>query len=160
MEMPSIEPICQAVVQRLRETLGEKLIGVALFGSYARGDYHPGSDLDLLVIAEGLPAHPVERIQWLYNLVVSVAKKRVGFVAWTPTEFSHAFPSLYLDLGLDARILFDPSGFLSAGLKRVREIIEEAGLYRTQNGRNFAWRFKKPPQRGFQINWEGYHEFK
>jgi len=160
MVMKSIEPICQKVVQRLRETLGEKLISVALFGSYARGDYHQGSDLDLLVIAEGLPAHPVERIQWLYTLVVLVAKKRVGFVAWTPEEFSNAFPSLYLDFGLDARILFDSRGFLSERLKRVREIIEETGLYRVQNGRNFAWRFKKPPQRGYEINWEGYHEFK
>lgn len=160
MAMQSVEPICKAVVQKLRETLGGKLMSVALFGSYARGDYHPGSDLDLLVIAEQLPAHPVERIQWLHKLVVLVAKKRVGFVAWTPEEFSNSFPSFYLDLGLDARILFDPTGFLSSRLNRVREIIEEAGLYRIQKGRNFAWRFKKPPQRGYEINWEGYHEFR
>lgn len=158
--MQPIEPICQTIVQRLRETLGEKLISVALFGSYARGDYHPESDLDLLVIAEGLPAHPVERIQWLHHLVVPVAKKRVGFVAWTPEEFSRAFPSLYLDLGLDARIFFDSRGFLTERLQRVQEIIEEAGLYRVQNGRNFAWRFKKPLQRGYEINWEGYRELK
>ena len=114
----------------------------------------------MLVIAEQLPVHPVERIQWLHKLVVPVAKKRVGFVAWTPEEFSSSFPSLYLDLGLDAHILFDPSGFLSERLKRVREIIEEAGLYRIQKERNFAWRFKKPPQRGYEINWEGYYELK
>ena len=158
--MDLIEPICQAVIQRLRETLGEKLISVALFGSYARGDSHPGSDIDLLVIAEQLPEHPVERMQWLHKLIVPVTKKRVGFVGWTPEDFSSAFPSLYLDLGLDARILFDPNGFFSERLERIKEIIEEAGLYRVQNGRNFAWRFKKPLQHGYEINWEGYRELR
>lgn len=81
-------------------------------------------------------------------------------MAWTPEEFSSAFPLLYLDLGLDARILFDPDGFLSERLERIKGIIEEAGLYRVQNGRNFAWCFKKPLQQGYEINWEGYRKLR
>jgi hypothetical protein len=47
----------------VRQSLGKKLISVALFGSYACGDYHSRSDIDLLVIAEQLPAHPKEHVR-------------------------------------------------------------------------------------------------
>lgn len=34
---------------------GDDLVSVVLFGSHARGDAHPHSDIDLLVVVEGLP---------------------------------------------------------------------------------------------------------
>lgn len=37
-------------VDRLRQTLGEQLIGAWLFGSKARGDFAPDSDIDLLIV--------------------------------------------------------------------------------------------------------------
>jgi uncharacterized protein len=39
-------------VDRLRDTLGERLVHVCVFGSRARGDAGPDSDLDVLVIVE------------------------------------------------------------------------------------------------------------
>ena len=35
---------------RLEAALGKKLAGLILFGSYARGDYSRGSDLDFLLL--------------------------------------------------------------------------------------------------------------
>jgi predicted nucleotidyltransferase len=40
----------QECVARLRQALGAKLMSVWLFGSKARGDYGPDSDIDLLVV--------------------------------------------------------------------------------------------------------------
>lgn len=37
-------------VSRLRQALGKQLIGVWLFGSKARGDFGPDSDIDLLIV--------------------------------------------------------------------------------------------------------------
>ena len=37
-------------VGRLRQTLGKQLIGAWLFGSKARGDFGPDSDIDLLIV--------------------------------------------------------------------------------------------------------------
>lgn len=36
-----------------------------VYGSVARGDFHSASDVDVLVVAETLPSHPVDRIDLL-----------------------------------------------------------------------------------------------
>jgi predicted nucleotidyltransferase len=44
--------IAAAVAEELRELYGERLKQVLLFGSWARGDAHPESDIDLLVVLD------------------------------------------------------------------------------------------------------------
>ena len=39
-------------VRRLYQTLGRELVGLWLFGSRARGDFEPDSDIDVLLVAE------------------------------------------------------------------------------------------------------------
>jgi predicted nucleotidyltransferase len=46
------DEIAKAVAQDLRELYGERLKRVLLFGSWARGDAHPDSDVDLLVVLD------------------------------------------------------------------------------------------------------------
>ena len=45
-----IQCITKDVVDRLFDLLGDKLDRVILFGSYARGDFTPESDIDIMVI--------------------------------------------------------------------------------------------------------------
>lgn len=40
--------------ERLRGLFGERLLELRLFGSYARGEAHEDSDVDVLVVVEGL----------------------------------------------------------------------------------------------------------
>jgi predicted nucleotidyltransferase len=40
---------------------------VALFGSYARGDYTDASDIDVLVVADGLPKDPRDAYDALFD---------------------------------------------------------------------------------------------
>lgn len=57
---------------------------VVLFGSYARGDHHDASDIDVLVIAEGpLPARPQDRLE-----LIEPRPARVHPVVWTADEFA------------------------------------------------------------------------
>ena len=56
---------------------------VLLYGSVARGDFHEESDLDLLVVASGLPKDPLERLKALYRFVEGCEEPK-GF---TPEEF-------------------------------------------------------------------------
>jgi hypothetical protein len=48
----------------LAEIYGERLRGVYLYGSYARGDFHSGSDVDVLIALEGMvkPSQEIDRI--------------------------------------------------------------------------------------------------
>ncbi len=41
----SIRLALKELKQLLMETYGERLSGIYLYGSYARGDFHPGSDV-------------------------------------------------------------------------------------------------------------------
>lgn len=45
--------VLQQIPPRLTEAFGDRLRGVVLFGSEARGDAEPDSDIDLLVLLEG-----------------------------------------------------------------------------------------------------------
>jgi predicted nucleotidyltransferase len=47
--------ITQKVCAAAKEVLGDKLEKVILFGSYARGDYHEWSDIDIMVLADIQP---------------------------------------------------------------------------------------------------------
>lgn len=44
----------EAYASRLRARFGERLRDVRLFGSYARGEAHEDSDVDVLVLVDGL----------------------------------------------------------------------------------------------------------
>jgi predicted nucleotidyltransferase len=57
--------IGRTYAEKLRGRLG-KLTAI-VYGSVSRGDFNLGSDVDILIISEGLPHHPLERMEVLYS---------------------------------------------------------------------------------------------
>jgi predicted nucleotidyltransferase len=51
------DPVLRRIRKGLADLFGTRLAGVVLYGSRARGDNHPDSDFDLLVLLEG----PIDR---------------------------------------------------------------------------------------------------
>ena len=49
---PRLTAVTQKVLNAAKETLGERLDKVILFGSYARGDFDNESDVDFFVLAD------------------------------------------------------------------------------------------------------------
>jgi predicted nucleotidyltransferase len=49
---PRISEISEKVLQAAKDTLGDKLDKVILYGSYARGDYDHESDIDFFILAD------------------------------------------------------------------------------------------------------------
>ena len=47
-----LDEVTARVVQAAKDSLGEKLDRVILYGSYARGDYSNESDIDIMVLAD------------------------------------------------------------------------------------------------------------
>jgi len=51
---PALKLALNEYGERLRAQFGDRLVELRLFGSYARGDAHEDSDVDVLVLIEGL----------------------------------------------------------------------------------------------------------
>ncbi|OGG47934.1 hypothetical protein A2761_00925 [Candidatus Kaiserbacteria bacterium RIFCSPHIGHO2_01_FULL_51_33] len=86
------------------------ILGVAVFGSVARGDNRPDSDVDLFVLTDGLERRKIEKIGNLnFEMVYSSEEGARSFAKNRMDSF--------LNLWKDAKILIDKSG----GLARLRE---------------------------------------
>lgn len=62
-----------AELRRQFEALyGERLVQMVLFGSHARGDAVPGSDVDVLVVLKD-PVHPGDEIERTIDIVAELS---------------------------------------------------------------------------------------
>ena len=59
---------------RLEALYGARLVQMVLYGSQARGDADPGSDIDVLVVLEG-PVSPGEEIARTSDIIASLSLK-------------------------------------------------------------------------------------
>jgi predicted nucleotidyltransferase len=50
------------IKQRVQSVVGHRLRGIRLFGSKARGDFDPESDLDIAILVDGLDRETKRRI--------------------------------------------------------------------------------------------------
>ncbi len=142
------------VVETLRQTLGEDLIALVLFGSRARGDATPVSDWDILVIARDLPARHWDRYRLLKAHLPPTWRGRVSLLAKTPAEFEAGLPPLYLDIALDGVILYDPTGYARTRLQALRRLLESKGLKRIRHNDDLVWEWLSFPGLGWSLNWE------
>lgn len=141
------------LVEALKESFGNALVSVAVFGSVARGEAGRDSDVDLLVVAEGLPNSKLRR----QDIFMEVEEKlepdveeagKEGYhiefspVLRTPGEVAR-LPPLLLDMVEDAVILYDKGGFLRGLLDQLRRRLEELGAERVRCGKLWYWRLKR-----------------
>lgn len=80
-ERAALIGIARRYLADLRAVLGDARGWVV--GSVARGDFHDGSDIDVVIVAPGLPAHPLARLELLYR----AAPPRVEPKGYTPDEW-------------------------------------------------------------------------
>ena len=56
--MPAnVKKLLAELKKGLTELYGQRLKAVYLFGSYARGDYHEGSDLDVMIVLDSYKSY-------------------------------------------------------------------------------------------------------
>jgi hypothetical protein len=114
---------------------GEQLVSLVLFGSVARRDTRPASDIDLLVIAEGLPRSLRDRRRpFLEEWERARAAGGLPPTTWnlvtkSPAEARTHSP-LYLDLVEDAVLLLDRGGFFQAVLGELERRMRALGSRR------------------------------
>lgn len=84
---PETADLLREVKQRLRALYGDRLVEIVLFGSTARGDDRPESDIDLLVVLKE-PVDRAEEYKCLSKLVVDLMATNGEFV--TPVVMDEA----------------------------------------------------------------------
>lgn len=76
-----IKIILDEVKKYLEKIYGDKLKGIILYGSYARGDFTDGSDIDLIILLEDMEEPVAEREKYFnkiweldlkYDTVISI----------------------------------------------------------------------------------------
>lgn len=135
-----------------RTVLGNNLTSVVLFGSVARGQARPGSDIDLLIICRELPSGAFRRQEMLdpvrdrlQSALDRLADEGcyVDFteVIRTEAEAQRMHP-LYLDMTDEAVILYDRDEFFAQVLAQMQERLRAMGAQRKQLGRLRYWDLK------------------
>jgi hypothetical protein len=143
-------PVLERAVGGVLRVYEGRLLGIVLFGSAARGTETPSSDLDLAVVATGLPDTMPEELA-----ETDRAERSAQAVAQAVFEGGRAFhPSsilavppgafdapgrIMLGVASDGRILYDPKGDVARGLRRLRGRLRAAGVrtHRTDGGRPY-----------------------
>ena len=78
----SIHIVAADLRQRLETLHGQRLSQIMLFGSQARGDAVPGSDIDILVVLEG-PVDPAEEIARAGEVISELSLKHDVVISCT-----------------------------------------------------------------------------
>lgn len=131
------------MVGRAVRLFGDHLVGVVVYGSWARGEATADSDVDSLIVLD----HAVEIDRRLYRLwddepvIWDGRAVEPHFVHLPDPEESMA--GLWAEVALDGIVLHDPSLRLSARLGRVRRDIAEGRIRRhTSHGQPY-WVFSR-----------------
>ncbi len=147
-----LQHLAREYTEALKETLGDRLVSVALFGSVARGEAGSTSDIDLFVVLEEAPTgmrrrrallEPArERLtpalealwqQGIYTDFVEIIRSR---------EEARRFHPVYLDMTEEAIILYDKNAFFAGLLERLRRRLQELGARKKRIGRVWYWDLK------------------
>lgn len=134
---------------KAKEVLGDRLVSVALFGSVARGQAGPGSDIDLFVVLQESPSGMLSRRRLLDPVRESLTPELERFwkqgiyvdfveVIRTRSEAGEYHP-LYLDMSQEAILLYDRDRFLETLLVMVKEQLEREGAVRIVMGNFRYW---------------------
>lgn len=148
----SFRALQESLAAEVSRFYGGRLVSLVVFGSVGRGTQTETSDLDFVVVAEGLPTGRMRRTEefeeveralepLLRELRGAGLSPELSPVFKTPEEATTGSP-LFLDLVDDALILFDRDGFFAGVLARLRARLEELGARRCWSGSAWYWDLK------------------
>lgn len=149
--------VAHRIIKEYKNFIGDKLIVIVLFGSRARGDFKGESDFDILIIASNFPERYLARMGYIREPLINFDES-ISIIAKTPEEFDSFFPSLYLDIALDGKLLLDKDGFMEGRLEKIKQIIIASALKRVEKEGEFIWKWNSPKKPGWELDWGGLVE--
>lgn len=140
------------LVAACRDVYGEGLVSVIVYGSAGRGTQRRDSDLDVLIVAEGLPngrRRRVARFRPVEDMLDAALRQLhaegitilLSPVFRTPDEVRQGSP-LFLDMVDDALYLYDRGRFFEKEMAAFRERLAALGARRVWLGSTWYWDLK------------------
>ena len=117
-----------------------RLCGALLFGSTARRNTTADSDIDLLVVAEGINPKLHRRGEEIFLIKKSLPLLTLDILLFTPEETRNNFENhnpLFLDIAEDGVILLDHENFLKGLVDGTLDYVRQNGISRLSDG----WQF-------------------
>jgi predicted nucleotidyltransferase len=113
---------------------------VILYGSFVRGDWHPGSDLDILLISDNVPTNFKDRWDILYTVLKGFP---VEPHIYTTKEFEEMLKHgrmTVLDALTEGTTLHADAQFMKKTNRILKEVMKKLKPKRT----NIGWELTKP----------------
>jgi predicted nucleotidyltransferase len=85
MNLTSIAPTVNEIKRSLHELYGDRLVKLILFGSHARGEANPDSDIDLLAVFKS-PVSQVQEISYMSELCIKILLEHNELVSIIPMD--------------------------------------------------------------------------
>ncbi|MCA1732148.1 MAG: toxin-antitoxin system HicB family antitoxin [Acidobacteria bacterium] len=131
LEAPASEPVVAAaeVIRNARRVAGDALLGVAAFGSWARGELADTSDVDLLLVLDS--TRPVDRDlyrEWDREPLSWDGHPIEPHFVRLPEE--GAVSSVWAEVAIGGIVLFERGLAVSKALITIRERIAEGKIVR------------------------------
>jgi len=156
-----LEVFTPKLLEGCRRLYAERLVTLAIFGSWAREAATPCSDLDLLIVAEDLPRGRGRRLREFETVEEETLPVRFVWggdypavslspVIKTPEEVLVGSP-LFLDMTDWCRLLWDRDGFFAEYLAGLRERMKKLGARRRWAKGGYYWEYKPDLQPGENI---------
>jgi len=120
---------------------GERFVGLALFGSWARGEAREDSDVDVFVVLRDAGGMAVR--SKVYSVIARRVRKPLTLVDIRLKDLLRddlELTPLLVNVVADAIVIHDEGDILKSFVRKGRQLIRKAGLirYRTPDGK-YGW---------------------
>lgn len=139
-----LEYLEEKVKDAVLKVFNDKLVSLVLYGSYARGDPKPESDIDLLIVLRKLPEDRIELHKFIdrieenleesYSSLEKIGYKPILSPIILDKDTASRIRPLYLDIVFDAKILFDEDDFIKNVFERLKRRLETLHAERKRLG--------------------------
>lgn len=148
------KPLLDHFVHQIQTRLGKNVISIVLYGSVARGEAGPESDVDLLLILDKASPSYRERLRSISPILRELQRHP----HWTVLENQGSSPVFsvlilsreeadqnrlfYLDMIEDAHILVDRGNFFQHRLSAIEKRLQELGARKVRQNGTWYWDLK------------------
>ncbi len=141
----------ESVLNRILQYYGENLLGLAIFGSFARGENRKGSDLDLLIILKNAGKRRIRIEEFILeiemkhdDLAQQLFREQGLSCELSPYIVTEAeallMQPIYYDLVDYHVVMWDPEGIIGRIIGSASALLKEVGACRVRRNNTWEWR--------------------